>query len=213
MRLKILLMLLVSSFAAFASAAAPASMAVATSLPTGQVVVGQGTIEPAYNDINGSLVYLLTPNKAPMHANMDHAVAPLYVIMYPTASAGAIGTVNCQHQPADNCPDHGPLLAGLAESVFPSVYGAGVWGHDHILSAPPAPPAIGDFNFAWMPVAVLFTPGAAITHITTEAQLDAAVTAGDVIEIPLAAATFNCSVVSATVYNLGTPVEPAPPLP
>lgn len=186
--------------------------AMAADIPTGETVLGQSVIEPAYNDMRaGQLVYLLTPIKAPENANFAHAVAPLYVIMYPTSAASSVGTVNCQHQPMDNCPDHGPELAGLAESVLPSVYGAGVWGHDHLL-APPA--SGGDFNIAWEPIAVLFTSSfAANTHITTLSDLKAALAAGDVIEIPLPPATFHCSVVPATTYKLGTPVTPAPPVP
>lgn len=181
----------------------------AASLPSGETVNGQSVLEPAYNDANGSLIYLNTPS-GPVHPNA-HNTAPLYVIMYPTSAAGSIGTVNCQHQPMDNCPDHGPLLAGLAKQAVPAVYSGGVWGHDHIL-APPG--SGGDFNVLWEPIAVLFTNAAAAnTHITTLAQLRAAETNGDAFEIPLPQATFHCSVVPASVYNNGTPVTPAPPLP
>jgi hypothetical protein len=182
----------------------------ASALPTGETQLGQSLIEPAYNDANGSLIYLLTPSGAHVHPN-DHNTAPLYVIMYPTSAAAAIGTVNCQHQPADNCPDHGPGLAGLAKQVMPSVYGSGVWGHDHILAAPGSG---GDFNVLWEPIAVLFTnAAAATTHITTLDQLRTAEANDDAIEIPLPQATFHCSVVSVAPYNNGTPVTPAPPLP
>ncbi|HYL14999.1 MAG TPA: hypothetical protein VEV41_18300 [Terriglobales bacterium] len=195
-------------------ATVPRTSAAADSLPTGEVQLGQSILEPAYNDLDGTLTYLLTPIKAPEQAN-SHAVAPLYVIVYPTPVAGIIGTVSCQHQPMDNCPDHGPAIAGLAEAAVPAVYSGGVWGHDHILSAPPSPPPSGgDFNVAWLPVAVLFTsPAAASNHITTLSQLNAAIAAGEVTQIPLPAATFHCSTVAATVYNKGTPVPPAPPLP
>ena len=194
--------------------AVPRATAVADTVPTGEVTLGQSTIEPAYNDINGTIIYLLTPNKAHENANAAHAVAPLYLIMYPTSAASTIGTVNCQHQPGDNCPDHGPEVAGLAEAAMPSVYKAGVWGHDHLVAAPPSPPAAGDFNIAWEPVAVLFTsPTAALTHITTMSQLISAFAAGSVITIPLPAATFHCSVTAEATYRNGTPVPPAPPLP
>lgn len=182
--------------------------------PTGETQLGQSVIEPAYNDLDGTFTYLLTPIKAPERAN-GNAVAPLYAIMYPTSAAAVIGTVNCQHQPMDNCPDHGPELAGLAKAIVPDVYGSGVWGHDHLLSAPPSPPpGGGDFNIAWLPVVVLFTsPQAALNHITTLSQLNAAIAAKEVLEIPLPAATFHCSTVPAGTYNLGTPVTPVPPLP
>jgi hypothetical protein len=186
----------------------------AAALPTGERQLGQSIIEPAYNDLDGVFTYLLTPIKAPLLAN-GNAVAPLYAIMYPTTVAAVIGTVNCQHQPMDNCPDHGPELAGLAKAMLPDVYGSGVWGHDHLLSAPPSPPpGGGDFNIAWLPVVVLFkSQQAASNHITTLSELSAARAAGELVEIPLPAATFHCSTVPATTYNLGTPVPPAPPLP
>ena len=185
-------------------------------VPSGERITGQSIMEPVYNDLDGSVSYILTPIHTPLiDPTNNHAVAPLYVIVYPSSAAGVIGTVNCQHQPMDNCPDHGPELAGLAKSVFPAVYGGGVWGHDHILSAHPnASPASADFNVAWLPVAVLFTSSsAANNHITTLSQLNAALAAGQVMEIPLVGATFQCSPVPATVYNLGTPVTPAPPVP
>ncbi len=190
------------------------SATLADAVPTGETQHGQSVVEPAYDDLDGTFVYLQTPNNARENAN-GHAVAPLYVILYPTAVSDQIGTVNCQHQPADNCPDHGPALAGLAEATVPAVYGEGVWGHDHILTAPPgAPNAGGDFNVAWEPVAVLFTDiRFASNHITTLDQLNAAITAGEVMTIPLPPATFHCSVVAAPVYLNGSPVPPAPPLP
>lgn len=201
--------------------AVPPAAAVADTLPTGEVTFGQSTVEPAYNDIDGTIIYLLTPNKAHENANFTHAVAPLYLIMYPKSAGPTIGTVNCKHQPMDNCPDHGPLVAGLAMAAVPSVYGAdvggvgagGVWGHDHLVAAPPSPPATGDFNIAWEPVAVLFTSPEAVTHITTMSQLNSAFAAGSVITIPLPAATFHCSVTAVATYRNGTPVIPAPPLP
>lgn len=183
-------------------------------LPTGERQLAQTILEPAYNDLDGTLTYLLTPIKAPENANGD-TVAPLYIVLYPTAVAGAIGTVSCQHQPMDNCPDHGPALSGLAESVVPAVYGAGVWGHDHILTAPPAPRnSGGEFSVAWLPVAVLFTDTRfAFNHITTLAQLNAAIDAGQVMTIPLPDATLHGSVVASVPYDNATPVPPAPPLP
>jgi len=181
--------------------------------PSGEVQFARNIVEPAY-DSDGSITYLMTPENARLNLN-PNAFAPLYVVLYPASVANGIGTVICQHQPMDNCPDHGPALAGLAQAVAPSVYGSGVWGHDHLLSAPPAPPSEGaDFNVAWMPVAVVFnTVGAATRHITTAAQLDVARALGEVTEIPLPPATFHGSPVSASVYQRGIPVLPAPPLP
>jgi hypothetical protein len=194
--------------------AVPLTTAFADTLPTGEVTLGQTTIEPAYNDITGTIIYLLTPNKAQENANAAHAVAPLYLIMYPKSVGSTIGTVNCQHQPADNCPDHGPSIAGLAEFANATVYGAGVWGHDHLVAAPPSPPAAGDFNIAWLPVVVLFNDIAtASTHVTTMAQLNSLIAANKVSLIPIPPATFHCSVTPEATYRNGTPVTPAPPLP
>jgi hypothetical protein len=178
------------------------------------VQFAHSVVEPAYDDRDGSIAYLMTPQNARLNANPG-AVAPLYVILYPTSVAGVIGTVICQHQPMDNCPDHGPALAGLAQAAAPSVYADGVWGHDHLISAPPAPPGSGgEFNVAWMPVAVVFnTVEAAANHITTAAQLNLARALGEVTEVPLPPATFHGSPVAASVYQRGTPVLPAPPLP
>jgi len=56
----------------------------------------------------------------------------------------------------------------------------------------------------------VFTPqavsdGAVNTRLTTDAQIQAAVAAGDAIAIDLGIA-FNCSVVPASLYWKGTPV-------
>ncbi len=199
---------------AFALAAGPA--ATLASWPSGQVMIGNtsfsyttmgftgggATIEPAYDDATGSLVYLLTPNGAQVHPN-DHNVAPLYLPVYPVGSGIDPASLNCAHVPADNCPDHGPLIAGAAMGIMPSVYGGGVLGHDHLVGIASTG---GDFNVVWEPVIVLFTNAAAATqHITTLAALDAAYAAHDVIEIPLPSADFNCTPVSAGAYDAGTP--------
>src|SRR5262249_22081618 len=148
------------AFAALAVAffaAAPRNSVVADSLPTGEVQLGQTIIEPGYDDLTGKLTYVMTPIHPPVHPN-THNVAPFYLIVYPNSVASTIGTVNSHHQPMDTCPDHGPFFAGLAESMQPNVSPAGgVWGHDHIFAGPPSPPAVGDFNIDWVPVAVLFT--------------------------------------------------------
>ena len=123
--------------------------------------------------------------------------------MYPVGSGIDPTALNCAHIPADNCPDHGPLLAEVARSIMPSVYGAGVLGHDHLVGIASTG---GDFNTSWEPVLVLFTnPAAATTHITTLAQINSAVANGDAIEVPVPSATFHCSTVSASAYWKATP--------
>ena len=171
---------------------------------TGHFVGGGGTIEPAYNSGTGTLIYLQTPNKAKVNPN-DHNVAPLYLPEYPAGSGIDPASLNCAHVPADNCPDHGPLLAGVAISTEPSVYtpNGGVLGHDHLAGIASSG---GDFNVIWEPVLVLFkSVQDASQHITTLAQLNAAKAAGKVIEIPLPQADFHCSVVSAAAYARGIP--------
>jgi hypothetical protein len=174
-------------------------------LPSGERQLGQTVIEPGYDDRTGKLIYIMTPMGAPLpsHANA-HAISPLYVIVYPNSAANAVGTMNCAHDHGDNCPDHGPGIADLAQAVVPSVYANGVWGHDHIMDGPGG----SDFNVVWQVVVVLFTNSAAAnTHITTEGQLDAAFDAGDAftIETPT---IFNCNLVSGTTYSRATPTAP-----
>ena len=186
----------------------------ASAVPTGEVEIAQARVEPVYNDIDGSFGYLLTPENARIAPN-GRTTAEIYVVMYPTAVGAAIGGVNCTHQPADNCPDHGPTLSGLAEATIPAVYGAGVYGHDHLAALQTAP-ATNDEAFAidWIPVVVLFnTTEAAKTHITTLSQLNDARARNLVTEIALPQATFHGSAVAATVYARGVPVVPAPPVP
>lgn len=172
---------------------------------------GGGTIEPAYDDATGTLVYLQTPNGPPVHlpkkidpgTGMPVNVAPIYLPMYPAGSGIDPSTLNCTHVPADNCPDHGPLLAGVSMSIMPSVYGGGVLGHDHLVGIAKTG---GDFNVEWEPVLVLFTNAeAATTHITTLAQINADVASGDAILVPVPPATFHCSSVSAKAYWRATP--------
>src|SRR5437870_5848466 len=71
----------------------------ADSIPTGERAHGSAVIEPAYDDSTGQVIYLLTPQRlAPLSPNNPinnvnpHAVAPLYLILYPP---GTPGTFNC----------------------------------------------------------------------------------------------------------------------
>lgn len=184
------------------STASRSTVAVSSDLPSGEHMVGQSSIEPAYDDVTGELTYLLTPIKAPFPTHTSSkAVAPLYLVEYPPGTT--VGTLNCMGVPG-NCPDHDAEVAGAATSIMPSVYGTDptlVPGHDHLVATPASG---GDFNIAWEVIEVLFTSKAAgNTHITTEAQLDAAVKSGEAIEVDLGFA-FHCSVVSASVYANAT---------
>jgi hypothetical protein len=169
---------------------------------SGQFVGGGGSIEPAYDDVKGTIIYLWTPNNAKVHPNA-HNVAPLYLPVYPTGVGIDPASLNCAHVPADNCANHGNAVAGAAQQIDPSVYGNGVAGHDHLAGVASSG---GDFNVIWEPVLVLFTNlQAASTHITTDAQVDALVSAGNAFEVPLPQLDFNCAIVSAAVYNHATP--------
>ena len=183
--------------------------------PTGEHVSGNGhgkaSIEPAYDDTNGNLIFLLTPEKAPLpsHAN-GKAVAPLYLVEYPPGTDFGVH-LNCEGVPG-NCPDHDGLVAAVATGQDPlglgdpGVYGTDptlVPGHDHLV----APPTTGeDFNVAWEVIEVLFTDSNHVSHLTTEDQVNDAVSHGFARKVDLGFA-FNCSVVSRSVYDHGSRVE------
>lgn len=180
--------------------------AAASSLPSGERMLGNASIEPAYDDYNGTITYLLTPNRlAPLGANNpintvnQHAVAPLYLVVYPP---GTPGIFNCMGVPG-NCPDHDGVIAGVATSVRPVVYGtnaSAVPGHDHLVGLPHT----GDFNVPWHVYIELFNSAGAVQHITTLSQLQAAWAAGDVVQLD-SGITFACAVVSEHAYLAGTP--------
>ena len=158
---------------------------------SGHRAFGQVTIEPAVDDATGNEIFLLTPNNVPLPSNAAlRAHAPLYLVLYPTASTIDANTLNCQPV---NC-DHAQTF------VYP------LKGHDHLVGVPHT----GDFNVAWDVVLVAFTErgfadGAINNRILTLDQLNAALTAGDVIPIgPVT--SFNCSITSAATYLKGTPL-------
>lgn len=174
---------------------------VGASPPSGERLTGRLAIEPAYDDESGQIIYLATPTKAPFpsHAN-SHAVAPLYLVLYPP---GTPGTFNCMGVPG-NCPDHDLDVAAAATHIMPSVYGTdptAIPGHDHLVDGPGG----SDWNVPWRVYLELFTSQAAVTHITTEAQLEAAIEAGDIVEVD-SGIEFLCSVVSSKAYWTGTPI-------
>ena len=143
----------------------------------------------------------------PVNSNPT-AWAPFYLVIYPVGSTAAT-TYLCMHLPVDNCPTHGPGVAAFAQATYPSVYGAGVIGHDHLMDFPGG----SDFNIAWEPTFVLFTPqgaadGAINQHILTDAQIDALVASGDAKLFPRPARTFVCASVPARLYDMATPLVP-----
>ena len=203
---------LVTAFGGFAGVA-PGS---ASTMPSGQVMYGNtsfsfttmtftgggGTVEPAYNGADGSIIYLQTPNGSHVNAN-DHNTAPLYIPVYPAGAGIDASSLQCQHWPVDNCPDHGPPIAGAAIALDGSVYSAngGVLGHDHIAGVKPHQ----DFNVIWEPVLVLFTSLKAVTHLTTIAQVQAAVKSGAAFTFDVPNGQFHCSITSAAAYARGIP--------
>lgn len=191
---------------AAALAATPVS---AAAVPSGERFVGSATqghgatVEPAYDYNTGEITYILTPTGAFFSKANANAVAPLYIVVYPSSYPG--WTLNCMGLPG-NCPDHDGLIAGAATALEPGVYGtdpSAVPGHDHLLGLARTG---GDWNVAWHVWVVLFTNSAAAnTHITTLSQLQYALDGGDAISID-SGITFNCSAVSASTYLHGTTV-------
>ena len=188
-------------------AAVPVS---ATPAPSGDRLIGNvsqghgGAIEPAYDYNTGALTYILTPTGAPFPSKAnDHAVAPLYIVVYPPSYPG--WTLNCMGVPG-NCPDHDGLIAGAATGLESGVYGtdpAAVPGHDHLIGLANTG---GDWNVAWHVYVVLFTNSAAAnTHVTTMTQLQADLDGGDAISVD-SGIIFNCSAVPASLYWRGTPI-------
>jgi len=182
----------------------------ATTGPTGERFVGNvgsghgAAIEPAYDYNTGNLTYILTPTGAPFPSKANsHAVAPLYIVVYPSSYPG--WTLNCMGVPG-NCPDHDGLIAGAATAIEPGVYGsdpAAVPGHDHLLGLANTG---GDWNVAWHVYVVLFTSSsAANSHITTLTQLTDALGHGEAISVD-SGIVFNCSAVPASLYWNGAPI-------
>jgi len=212
---------------ALSAAASPAAGPTGEMLHGGSGSNGGSVIEPVYNDITGAISYVSTPRGTPNPVNSNpRASAPFYLPVYPTSSTVPSNfTLNCQDtagaplNTVENCPDHGPAVAGAVQSIassftppFTDIYAGGVAGHDHLMAGPGTKKDGGDFNVAWVPTLVIFTNAAAANvHLTTLAQITADVNDHDAILVPLDGSngtpnlTFHCSVVPASVYNNGTP--------
>lgn len=192
---------------ACATGVAGTAPALADTMPSGERASGQSVIEVATNDADGSIVYLRTPTHVANAVNSsDQSAAPLYLVVYPTSATPSVGTLNCEDIPVENCPDHGPAIAGLAASVVPSVYGSGVVGHDHLVGLANNK-AGSEWNVAWTVWVVLFTNSAAANHhVTTLAAMNQAIANHDAFIFPQAITTFHCSSVSASAWDRGTPI-------
>lgn len=182
--------------------------------PSGERLHGRVSIEPAYDDSTGNPVFLATPARLaplspsnPINTINSHAVAPLYIVVYPP---GTLGTFDCMGVPG-NCPDHDGAIAGVATATEPTVYGtdpARVPGHDHLVGIESTG---GDFHVARRVYVELFTSNAAVTHITTLSELQTAWASGTIfagsgqgIDTGI---TFVGAVVSQAAYDAGTPVS------
>jgi hypothetical protein len=196
-----------ASFVLWAVAAVPSA---ADSIPSGTRTLAQNSLEPVYNDEQaGQIGYIMRPEHTAQPVNSNPtAWAPFYLVIYPVGSTAA-STYLSMHLPVDNCPSHGPGVAAFAQATYPTVYGAGVIGHDHLMDFPGG----SDFNIAWEPMFVLFTPqgaadGAINEHVLTDAQIDALVANGDARVFPRPTRTFICASVPERLYDMATPDVP-----
>ena len=195
--------MLIAATALAASLVGATAVAGATdAVPSGQRTFGRSVVEPIYNAENaGEIGFISTPMNAPVEAG-PHATSPIYLPVYPTGST--VGAVICPHVPVDTCPDHGPIIAGLAQTAMPAVYAAGVIGHDHLTDFRGG----AAFSVYLEPTVVLFTSKAAADeHLLTRSQIQAAIDRGDAIAIPLPPATLHGEQVSRRVWNLAVPVR------
>jgi hypothetical protein len=185
------------------------------SAQSGQTAFGQATVEPAINYANGSTIFLLTPNKAPFPSKANpRAVAPLYLVMYPSNSTIDPSDLNCQPNNCDHAnvvPFPAPGYPNGGTTCVTYGFDAGacglVIGHDHLVGVPHT----GDFNVAWHVTLVVFTQkavgdGAINNRLLTFQDVANAVTNEDAFmaDTPI---TFNCSIVSSRVYYLGVPLS------
>lgn len=200
-------------FFAFMAMFCLAGLAVDASAQTGQTSFGRASVEPAINDANGNLVFLLTPIKAPLPSMANpRATAPMYIPMYPGTSPINPATLNCQPHNCDHLnvlPFAAPGYPNGGEACIqyglPANQCSLVIGHDHLIGVPHT----GDFNVAWHVILVVFTPegiaaGAANHRTLTLLDVANLVTHGWAFEADTPI-TFNCSIVPATVYYKGTP--------
>lgn len=188
----------------------------AQTVNSGQHLLGHTAVEPAVDDANGGVIYLLTPDGAPFPSLANSvATAPLYLVVYPLNSSIDASTLNCQPTNCDHAnvlpfpdQDYGNLPGN---STACTDFNGGkpcslVKGHDHLVGIASTG---GDFNVAWAVKLVFFThqaftDGTINTHITTAAQIWQLQQAGEVVvgDTPI---LFNCSKTSVATYNRGVP--------
>lgn len=180
--------------------------------PSGERIWQKQVLIPLYNWDTGKIMIGSTPLSC-QYVNTcapgvekyipKLEVQPFYLVVYPMSAKGV--TVECTHDPADNCPDHGPLIAAGAAKLVPSVYGEGVLGHNHLS----APVTSKDYRVIAEPVLVLFkTRAAANEMVTTRAQVMALVKSGAAFLYPAPQYTFINYVVDSKFYAEGKNVKP-----
>jgi hypothetical protein len=157
---------------------------------------------------------LLTPNNSPFYAGpgplpppFKSVSAPLYLVTYPLAStADAAAPFNCYTE--------GFFTPGLPYNCDHAQI-PGIKGHDHLVGDPGSKTPDGDYNVQWHVLITFFTAkgiqdGAMNTRILTLQALKAAQAAGDVTPVVDSGIYFDCSAVSAAVYQNGTPLSFTP---
>jgi hypothetical protein len=177
------------------------SSQVPLSNPTGERILGRTALIPIFDWDTGGLMYGSTPIGPalwPAHADPT-AQSQFYLVVYPIGTT--VPTIQCYDAPSETCPDHGPVIAGGAMQLVPSVYGGGVLGHDHL-----SPPHGHGFHVTEYPVLVLFTSaGAANQRLTTKAAVEAAAGRGEVVLVPFQDFSFVNAIVNQNLYVRGTP--------
>jgi hypothetical protein len=145
----------------------------------------------------GPLVFAsrpMGPDRWPEHNNAN-ATNFIYVVVYPVGST--VTGLMCYDTPNETCPDHGPVVAAGAKDAYPAVYGGGVLGHDHMQ------PKIAGAH-AWVKFVLFTNAAAANTHITSRAEVEAAVSSGNAFVVPEPALTFHNAPVSGRIYDMAT---------
>jgi hypothetical protein len=183
---------------------------------SGEVTLGNSTIESAIDDTTGSTVFYLEPKNAPSPVKANgHAIAPLYAVVYPVQSTIPTDSLNCQPTNCDHLnvlpfmdPDYGMASTKACGEFNGGAPCSPVKGHTHLLGVASTG---GDFNVPWQVYLVLFTPqafadGTINTRITTLSQLTALENSGEVFTIATPI-TFLCAIVSQRTYEQGTPMS------
>src|SRR5215468_4978809 len=125
------------------AAACPYLSTKAGTVDSGQRAFGQFEVEPAFDDSEGGLIYLLTPLKNPFPSKANpRATAPMYIPLYPLSSTVPASDLNCQPTNCDHLnvlpfpePDYGALL-GSDQACLDFNGGdpcSPVKGHDHLV--------------------------------------------------------------------------------